>query len=148
MSWVNMYCETTAYLLLMLCSIAVFALINAIDFIDCKMPNEIMVGVYTQLLLFVGTFLTSCVCINCCLRIIRLGFIIPLAGIVVTLIFDYFLYNHRDYTCDSTEVNYKQSLNTVYYTQGAIFTITLGLFLNECSCGVSVKSPSYNSLED
>ena len=143
-----MYCQTSVYLVLLAAAIAVFALVNSINFVDCDLPDAITALVYVQLIAFVIMFINSCLfVVNALFRCIRIAFIVPLTGIVVTLILDYYLYHHQDYSCDGA-IDYHSVINTVYYTQGIIFVLLVILFIEECHClgGDEKRRSSYENL--
>lgn len=145
-----MYCETPLYFILLAASVTVFAILNSINYVDCDLPTSIIAFTYVQIIIFFIMFINSCLfVVNAIFRCIRIAFIIPLTGLVVTLILDYYLYHNQDYSCEGA-IDYHSLIHSVYYTQGVIFVLLLILFIQEIRCfggDESRRRSSYENLE-
>ena len=128
-----MICEATINLLLLALSIAVFSILSAINMVNCTLPNEITAMIWIQLLTYTTSFFLYCACIQCLLKTIKVGFLIPTATLIVSLVLSSVLYKNRDLSC-SGDIDYTHAIHTVYYTQGAIFLLNLILIGGSTGC--------------
>lgn len=128
-----MICEATINLLLLALSITVFSILSAINMVNCTLPGEVTAMIWIQLLSYTASLFLYCVCIQCLLKTIKVGFLLPTATLIVSLVLSSVLYKNQDLSC-SGEIDYRYAIHTVYYTQGAIFLLNLILIGGSTGC--------------